>query len=301
MRIHDDWSTAALDRIPVAADVGPFPRRGFLETWWTHRGSGELLFAETERMVLPLHVGPAGVEIVGEQDLTDYHSPLGGSVDDLPGFGEALAGEMASGTPFRLDSLPGEIAAPLADGLSAGGAATTSRQHEAAAVLSLPDEYEAHLGGLQSKDRHEIRRKSRRFSEMLGESHLVHGPVGFDSFVEMHRAAEGRKGEFLSDQMVHFFEALLGLDGAVLSLLVSDRGPVAAGFGFEDDDAYYLYHSAYAPGFAPASPGAVLTDRLIAAAIEGGKRRFDFLKGDESYKFKMGAVARPLFVLEGTA
>jgi len=130
MRIHDDWSTAALDRIPVAADVGPFPRRGFLETWWTHRGSGELLFAETERMVLPLHVGPAGVEIVGEQDLTDYHSPLGGSVDDLPGFGEALAGEMASGTPFRLDSLPGEIAAPLADGLSAGGAATTSRQHD---------------------------------------------------------------------------------------------------------------------------------------------------------------------------
>ena len=42
----------------------------------------------------------------------------------------------------------------------------------------------------------------------------------------------------------------------------------------------------------------VLVDRLVAAAIEAGRPRFDFLKGDEAYKYRTGAVARPLFALE---
>ena len=73
---------------------------------------------------------------------------------------------------------------------------------------------------------------------------------------------------------------------------------MAASFGFEDDSAYYLYNSAFDPGAAAASPGAVLVDLLISAAVAAGRNRFDFLKGDEDYKFRLGAVPRPLFVVE---
>jgi len=301
MHLHDDWSTPALDREPVAPDTGPFPRRRFLEVWWAHRGSGQLLLAEADRVILPLYLGQDGVEIVGEQDLTDYHCPLGGGLDDLAAFGEALATSLPPGTRFRLDSLPGEVAGPLAEGLAAAGVETSSERHEAAAVLVLPDDHETYLAGLRGKDRHEIRRKGRRFEESRGEPHLVDGPDGFGAFVAMHRAAEGRKGEFMDDTMAGFFEDLLDIEGAVLSLLVGDGDPVAAAFGFVDEHAYYLYNSAYDPAHASASPGVTLVDRLIAAAIGAGKSRFDFLKGDESYKFRMGAVPRPLFVLEGTA
>ncbi len=303
MRLHDDWSTAALDRQPAAICVGPFPRRDFLEVWWRQRGSGSLLLAETDAVLLPLWEGPGGVEIVGEADLTDYHCPLGGGPDDTAEFGKALAGTLPPGTRFRLDSLPGEVALPLSVGLAAGGVEALPVRHEAAAVLELPSDYDGYLAGLRSKDRHEIRRKHRRFEEAIGEARLVRGggPDALEAFFSMHRAAGGRKGGFMTPGMEEFFGSLLGIEGAVLSLLTGEGGePVAGAFGFEDEHAYYLYNSAYDPGSAAESPGVVLIDRLIADAIAGGRHRLDFLKGDEPYKFRMGAVPRPLFVLEGT-
>ena len=44
----------------------------------------------------------------------------------------------------------------------------------------------------------------------------------------------------------------------------------------------------------------VLLATLIRSAIERNLGVFDFLKGDEQYKYRMGAEARPLYVLEGS-
>ena len=74
-----------------------------------------------------------------------------------------------------------------------------------------------------------------------------------------------------------------------------DGSPVAAAFGFEDDVAYYLYNSAFDPSAGRVSPGVVLVSLLIERAIATGKTIFDFLKGDEPYKFRLGAEPRPLF------
>jgi CelD/BcsL family acetyltransferase involved in cellulose biosynthesis len=298
MRLHDDWSAGALDGDPTAAAVGPFPRRGFLEAWWAHRGSGEVLLAEHQGILLPLHRSDRGVEIMGEQDLTDYHCPMGGTPGDLVEFGAALADALPSGA-FRFDSLPGEVAVPLAEGLNAAGLEAVPYRHEASAVLDLVGDHEAYLAGLRAKDRHEIRRKRRRFEESVGPPEVVNDPAGFDTFVAMHRAAAGRKGEFMDDAMAAFFTDLLGIEGAVLSVLMGGDIPVAAAFGFEDDGAYYLYNSAYAPEFGAAAPGVTLVDLLIASATEAGLRRFDFLKGDESYKYRAGAAPRPLYAIEG--
>ena len=69
----------------------------------------------------------------------------------------------------------------------------------------------------------------------------------------------------------------------------------AAAFGFESNDAYYLYNSAYAPDAARLSPGIVLVAALVRSAVRSGRRRLDFLKGDERYKFDLGAEPRPLY------
>lgn len=305
MLLHADWDTPALDDDPVAEDVGPFPRRGFLEVWRDHRAAGDLLVAEGGGTALPLAVAAGRLEIAGEADLTDYHCPLGGTPAGLAAFGEALAGVLPRGVPFRFDSLPAEVAQPLAAGLEAGGVSTTSARHEAAAVIDLPGGYDAYLAALRGKDRHEIRRKRRRFAEALGEPALAHddSPEAWEAFFAMHRAAGGPKGGFLdAPGMEGFFRALAGVEGAVLSLLLGGGGvPVAAAVGFTDERAYYLYNSAYDPSHGAASPGVVLVDALIADAAGRGLRRFDLLKGDEAYKFRMGAVARPLYALEGAA
>ena len=78
-----------------------------------------------------------------------------------------------------------------------------------------------------------------------------------------------------------------------------DNRMVAAAMAWSDDSGYYLYNSAFDPAHGDASPGVVLVSMLIERAIEEGLAVFDFLKGDEHYKIRLGAGERQLFVLEG--
>ena len=79
------------------------------------------------------------------------------------------------------------------------------------------------------------------------------------------------------------------------ALLTPEQRIAAAGFSFHGDDGYYLYNSAFDRGYWEASPGVVLIASLIEFAIEEEQMVFDFLKGDETYKFRLGAEPRPLF------
>jgi CelD/BcsL family acetyltransferase involved in cellulose biosynthesis len=297
-RVHGDWGTPGFALPPVADLTGPFPRRPFLETWWRHRGEGGALIAESPTALVPARLGPRGLRFMGEADLTDYHSPLGAGSEDL--VADLLAG-LDEGTPFYFDSLPEEAAAVVAAGAGRGGREVTCRRHGLAAVLDLPGTYDDYLAGLDGKERHELRRKQRRFAAAYRAGRLVGaGRAGLGTFAALHRAARGPKGGFLTEEMQDFFADLLGLEGARLDLLVAEGGePVAAAFGFRDDRAYYLYNSAYDPGAAAASPGVMLVDLLLRRCLTEGLARLDLLKGDEAYKFRLGARARPLFVVEG--
>ena len=97
-----------------------------------------------------------------------------------------------------------------------------------------------------------------------------------------------------------FCADLIGHAGATIDLLVTKRGPVAAAFAFDRPDGYFLYNSAYTPEAAAASPGIVLLATLIETLIAEQAVRLDLLKGDEAYKFRLGAAARPLYRIEGT-
>lgn len=296
MLVHTDWSTPGFDLQPAAARVGPFPMRGFLETWWRVHGSGDLMLVSGDDALLTLVSTAGTVRFAGDADVTDYHAPLGPNAAALVA---ELASELDPGTVLSFDSLPKEAAAVVVSGLESAGVPYSVGRHETAMVLDLAGSYEAHLAGLGRKERHEVRRKRRRFVETFGEPRLVRGPSGLERFVSMHRASGGEKGGFMTPEMERFFGALLDLDGAVLDALVGEAGvPLAAAFGFEDRDTYYLYNSAFAEEAAGASPGIVLVDRLIAAVIEAGKTRLDFLKGEERYKDRLGAVGRPLLQVE---
>ncbi|MBP1633052.1 MAG: family N-acetyltransferase, partial [Acidobacteria bacterium] len=74
---------------------------------------------------------------------------------------------------------------------------------------------------------------------------------------------------------------------------------VAAAFGFRDGRPYYLYNSAYDPAGSASSPGVILVDLLVRRCLDEGLARLDLLKGDEAYKFRLGARPRPLFAVEG--
>jgi CelD/BcsL family acetyltransferase involved in cellulose biosynthesis len=297
VRIHQDWSTPAFALEPVAPETGAFAHRPFLETWFRHRGGdSDLMLVESTTGLLPLLRTGDTVAFVGDEDLTDYHSPLGTLefvaelLDNLPGV-----------THLRFDSLPIAAADAIVAALAEAGVTVEPHQHEVAAVLPLPASFDAWLAGLGKKTRHEVRRKRRRFEELLGPSRLerANGPEAVATFAAMHRTAFGAKGGFMTNSMEAFFGDLHAHAGAVVDLLYgTGPEPVAAAFGFEDDAAYYLYNSAYDPEARDASPGIVLVSSLVARSVAAGYARLDFLKGDERYKFQHGAEPRPLYVIE---
>ena len=301
MRIHTDMATSGLDLPPIAPATGPFPGRDLLETWWRLRGAGELWLVESSEALLPLHRHRDTVAFLGEADLTDYHSPLGTSAAAVTALVTELVAELEPGTQLSFDSLPSSAADAVAAGLASAGAEYEVTEHAIAAVLPLPESYDEWMAVIGKKQRHEARRKLRKFAAASGNPRLVTttGPSAVADFAAMHRRSSGDKATFMTDAMEAFFEELAAASGARIDMLCDDAGtPVASAYGFRDEHGYYLYNSAYEPAAAEVSPGIVLVTELIRRAIADGLDRFDFLKGDEVYKFRLGAQRRPLHLVE---
>ena len=295
--MNPEWTTPTFDLAAIAPLTGPFPGRDWLRTWWEHRSVGELLLADAGDSLVALTLDAGRLEFAGEADLTDYHSPLGAtSVAAL----SQVATDLAPGTVISLDSLPQEAATRVADALQAAGCATTTAQHNVAAVLTLPESFEGYLAGLAKKERHELRRKRRRFDNELGTGTVERrtGREAVSLFARLHRLSAGDKGAFMTAEMEEFFAALHRDAGGVIDVLVDGSGrPASMVFSFEDASGFYLYNSAFEPELRRHSPGNVMLSHLIESAIAKKLQVFDFLKGDETYKFRLGATPRALYAV----
>ena len=286
---------------PVAPRIGPFAGRYFLNTIWRHTAEpGHIpLVLSDERGEVALADTSGRVGLVGHEDLVDYRSPVGE-------VGELLENQFRSWTSprhFRFDSLPAEAADVFGAALTRAGIEYRRSVHTTTAVLSLPGSFEEYLGMIGKKERHETRRKRRRFANSLGTPRLVGftqpGPT-LEEFFRLHRLSHGDKGQFMTEGMAALFSDLLAGEGWRLDALYGgESGLVAAAIVYTDETGYYLYNSAYDPSFRQVSPGVVLLSELIRSATEAEIKVFDFLKGDETYKFRLGARRRRLFVIEG--
>lgn len=297
-------SISTFDEYPASGDAtapetGPFPFRAFLATAWDHRTdrSAELFTAVSAEGAIALAITHDTVGFAGQENLTDYHSPIG----EEPSAVLTQAFKELGGRSFRFDSLPREAADVVAGALTSCGAEFTESEHEVAAVLTLPPTTDEWLMAIGKKERHEVRRKRRRFEAEFGEIEVVRtGVESIGAFVDMHRTSPGDKGDFMTPDMEAFFTDLVVEAEAVIHLLVCGGRPLAAAFGFESDAGYFYYNSALESDAAHASPGIVLFSTMIDAQIARGATVFDFLKGDERYKFRHGAEPRQLYVLEGS-
>ena len=298
-----------LDRFPeesfalsaLAPRVGPFPLPGFLEAWREEiRPEVPMLIVSSGKGILPLMESAGVIQFLGDSDLTDYHSPLG---TDLDGSVEILATLIDRNMSLDLDSLPGEAAEPLADSLTRAGLRPKMSEQTIARVLALPSSVSEYHVMIGKKERHELRRKRRRYEDQVGLATLctdVGQGFGFDEFVRLHRLAPGDKGGFMTGERQRFFSRLAGQDGWRVDYLVRDGSATACLFGWTNGSDYYLYNSSFDPSLQAASPGLVLLIGMIEHAIDEGWGVFDFLKGDEIYKARLGAAPRRLIRVEAS-
>ncbi len=169
--------------------------------------------------------------------------------------------------------------------------------------IALPGDWEQYLASVDKKQRHEIRRKMRRLENAgfvtrwyrVDSNH--HLDEEFDAFVKLMEFDEEKK-RFLTPQMRQFMRGVVHWahqKGILhLAFLEIDGIKAAAYLAFDMLNRLWVYNSGIHPDFWDFSPGWVLVAYQIQWANENRREAFDFMRGDEEYKYRFGAVDRYL-------
>ena len=163
--------------------------------------------------------------------------------------------------------------------------------------MGLPRTWEEYLGRLNGKQRHEVRRKLRRLDEagefefrILDDHEAVNRNL--DPFLNMFRASRVDKAVFMNPGMESFFRSVMPAmaeEGVLkIFMLFINGAPAAANVCFDFQNTVYLYNSAYDPDSRSLSAGLLCKILSIRHSIESGRGKYDFLKGDETYKQRLG-------------
>jgi len=170
--------------------------------------------------------------------------------------------------------------------------------------LELPSSWDDFLYQLKGKERHELRRKLRRLNEaarvnfrVVEDAQRVSEEI--NTFLTLFKMNRSDKSNFMTDQRAAFFRALAAemVDAGILKLffLDLDDTPAAAVLCFDYRSTVYLYNNGYDDRYRSLSIGLLSKVLTIRDGIQRGKTRYDFLKGTESYKRRLGGKPVQLY------
>ncbi|MDH7500392.1 MAG: GNAT family N-acetyltransferase, partial [candidate division NC10 bacterium] len=178
---------------------------------------------------------------------------------------------------------------------------------EVCPVLKLPESWEAYLSLLNGKDRHELRRKMRKAEtaspplrfRQCSEEECARQDI--QSFICLHRKSRPDKEAFMNGPMQGFFreasQTFAQKGWLRLYILEREEKAAAAMLCFDYQTTLYLYNSGYDPELSLLSPGIVLIGYCLRDAIALGKQCFDFMRGQENYKYRLGGKDSPIYRL----
>jgi len=313
----DEWNALLSESV---SDV-PFLRYEYLDAWWSTQGGGEwsgpelaLLSAhEDDRLVgiAPLFVteyeGQQVLMLLGSIEISDYLDLIV-RADDLQRFLTALLDVLASPTApawSALDwyNLPED--SPTTAALEAEAAKRgwdfVKESFRPSLYVPLPGDFEEYLMNIDKKQRHEIRRKIRRAEG--GEQNVRWYIVNDESTLDEEindllalMANDPNKEDFLTEVMrTHMrtsVHAAFQAGWLQLAFMEVDGRKAAGYLNFDYGNRIWVYNSGLDFDFGDLSPGWVLLGYLLQWANDHGRDEFDFMRGDEDYKYKFGGIKR---------
>jgi CelD/BcsL family acetyltransferase involved in cellulose biosynthesis len=310
--LADEWN----DLLRHSATNTPFLTLEWQSIWWQHfREDNPLLVyafrdeAGTLCGIAPLfrgvQTGQRQLNLVGCEDVSDYLDIIVAPGCEPPVFTALLDAVPAPDVPewdaIDLCNIPEasctlEVFSSLAQ---ARGWRVEKSVQEVCPVIHLPASWDDYLAMLDKKERHELRRKMRRAeqSEEQVGWHITSGEekldVDLDAFITLLIQSRPDKAAFMTDTMRHFFHAVghtaQRAGWLQLAFLEVNGVKAAAYMNFDYHNHIMVYNSGLDPqNFQWLSPGIVLMGNLIQHAIESKRAVFDFLRGDEGYKYRLG-------------
>ena len=320
---EEEWA-ALLD---TNATASAFSKRAFHRAWWQAHGSGAEDVSIAARNpangeilgYLPLMRRPDGVIYSGATLHIDYATVLlapvsGGShqtqvvTTAADAVADALADALlARNEPINLmrirpaDQAHTRMVAAIQRAATRAGRTATYDVEEPAPFIDLRgiNTLDEHLDRLDKKQRHEIRRKVRR-GEAAGVEILASDDLLADlpEFIRLHRARWGERGLFTNspkgvEEEIFLRELFATVSGDTVTMLMArneEFGTFAAGLFLRDAGAIRYWNAGGDAAARALSPGVLLFVHGVTLAIKEEREQFDFLRGNEAYKYECGAV-----------
>lgn len=293
----------------------PFLRYEYQNAWWEHRGGGEwqdaqltlIAAREDERLVGIAPLFRANYEnapkllLIGSIEISDYLDVIVRANDHarfISGLLDFLAGERLPSLDWY--NLP-DVSATLSilkDEAARRGWSYAAETYRPTPRIKLNGDFDEYLSRVEKKQRHEIRRKLRRAEESgrgarwyLSEMRDVEAEI--DAFIALMEQ-DSNKANFLRPEMRAQMRAIIRAahEGGWLWLafLEADGKRVAACLNFDYGNKIWGYNAGVDRAFMDLSPGWVLLTYVLQWACENNRAEFDFMRGDEEYKYRFGAV-----------
>ena len=164
--------------------------------------------------------------------------------------------------------------------------------------LDLNESWEAYLGARpHPRMRREIRHDLRAMERLPGlrrTSVADDGELQISVLLELWQGNWGTIPEPQLSQYRSIFRSCLESGSLWLDILWDGDAPITGLLAFLDHErrSFCFYITGFDKRYAAFSPGTVIVAHAIREAIRQGYRFFDFLRGDEPYKFSLGAELR---------
>jgi CelD/BcsL family acetyltransferase involved in cellulose biosynthesis len=241
--------------------------------------------------IVPASVSGNVLKLIGDERVTDLIGMVG-AASEQEEVVDLLARHILKNN-LRMDLFPLNEHDPLVTGLVRRVPGSVVEKKDACPLLSLANTWDEYLAGLGGKARHELRRKLNKVNGVRIEGVK---PADTERFFGLMTAADNEKAGFLNEDMRGFFKDVVeafdrrgwlrmreaSIDRRVLGMLLA--------FGF--NERVYLFNMGHNIELRSLSPGIVTVALDIRSAIDERYKYYDFLRGDEEYKYRLGAVKR---------
>ena len=316
--LADAWNKLLTHRLTDA----PFLHYEYLRDWWQTLGGGEwtqaelciVIAREGERLIgiAPLFHATnrddqSALLLLGSIEISDYLDLIVRPADLTP-FVSGLLDFLASSLPqswsaldfYNLPEASSTLATLQTESTSRNWT-FTSEVYQPAPFIPLPADFDTYLANIDKKQRHEIRRKMRRAaeSEIPVRWYIVSDEAALDSemdgFFEL-MTQDPAKATFLTElmraQILATARTAMKKGWLWLAFLEVGGKKAASMFNFDYGNRLWGYNSGVHRDFVELSPGWVLLGHVIQWACEHGRAEFDFMRGNEAYKYRFGAKDR---------
>lgn len=306
--LNSYWSDTSCNLHWESVFVSP----AWLQVWRQAFGEGVELFLRGVRLgekiigIAPFMVKDKTLSFIGSTDVCDYLDFIvvpgkegefsGILLDDL----RAMDINHLDLNPVRTDSV---VFARLLDTARERGFEVVCTPEGVSLEMDLPPTWDEYLAALSGKQRHEVKRKLKRLSAAgkvdyysIEDVAAVRGAM--DTFLKLFADSRQDKADFMTAPMESYFrllaDTMAGAGLLRLGVLELDAQPVAMIMCFDYNGCVYLYNSGYDRAYHSLSVGLMSKVLGIKDSIRRGRKRFDFLRGTEAYKYHLGGREVPL-------